>query len=32
MFVNYALEIEHITKDFEKKVLKKLNIESLINL
>ena len=32
MLLNYVLEIEYITKDFDKKIIKKLKIASLINL
>ena len=32
MLINYGLEIKHITKDFDEKVIKKLKIESLLNL
>jgi len=32
MLLNYASEIKYITKDFDKKIIKKLKINSLINL
>ena len=32
MLENYILEIEHITRGFEKKKMKKLKIDSLISL
>ena len=32
MLMNYASEIKYITKDFDKKIIKKLKIDSLINL
>lgn len=32
MLFNYVSEIEYITKNFDKKILKKLRIDSLINL
>jgi hypothetical protein len=32
MLLNYETEIKHIIKDFDKKIIKKLRIDSLINL
>jgi hypothetical protein len=32
MLVDYGLEIKHITKDFDEKQIKKLNVESLMRL
>ena len=32
MLLNYDAEINHITKDFDEKIIKKLKINSLINL
>ncbi len=32
MLFNYVSEIKYITKDFDKKIIKKLKIDSLINL